>query len=94
VADNTDLGNRMKRHELASFGLLPRRTYTIIRVDGRAFHSYLRDDEKPFDMDFIEAMQKTAAAMCREMAGTVLAYGQSDEISFLLTAFATPQAEP
>ncbi len=43
------LGDRMKAHEFVTRYVLPRRAYTIIRVDGRAFHSYLRDADKPFD---------------------------------------------
>lgn len=83
------LGSRMKGYELATRQILPRRTYTIVRVDGRAFHTYLADARKPYDEDFMISMEHTAVALCQEMTGAVFAYGQSDEISILLCDFAT-----
>lgn len=94
MTDRTALGDRMKRHEAAFRTVLPRRTYTVIRVDGRAFHSYLRGAAKPFDEDFIGDMDAVAEALCSEITGTVFAYTQSDEISVLVTDFATEQTEP
>lgn len=69
--------------------MLPRRTYTLIRVDGRAFHTYTRGMERPYSTDLMTAMDQTALALCEEIAGAQLAYVQSDEISILLTDFAT-----
>ena len=36
-------------YENRTRNFLPRRTYTIIRVDGKAFHSYTRGLVRPFD---------------------------------------------
>jgi tRNA(His) 5'-end guanylyltransferase len=72
---------------------LPRRTYTIVRVDGKAFHSYCRGMEKPYDKTFMGLMDKVAAFMLKELMGAEFAYVQSDEISFLLTDFAKPNTE-
>ncbi|MEU3063643.1 tRNA(His) guanylyltransferase Thg1 family protein [Streptomyces subrutilus] len=94
MSDTTALGDRMKRYEAAYRTVLPRRTYTILRLDGRAFHTYLRDAEKPFDTGFIADMGAVAEALCAEAAGAALAYAQSDEISLLLTDFATAGTEP
>lgn len=80
-----DLGARMKNYEAVSRLALTPHTYTILRVDGRAFHSYLRNAEKPYDMGFMEDMQKVGTALCKEVSGTVMAYGQSDEISLLVS---------
>lgn len=66
---------------------LPRRTNTIIRLDGRAFHTYTKDLVKPFDLDLIEDMNQTAEFLCREISGAKIAYVQSDEISILLTDY-------
>lgn len=89
-----ELGARMKEnYESRSRFLLPRRTYTIIRVDGKAFHTYTRGCEKPFDFALMEAMDQTAAHLCRNIQGTVFAYTQSDEISVLLTDFETDQTD-
>ncbi|MFI5973537.1 tRNA(His) guanylyltransferase Thg1 family protein [Streptomyces sp. NPDC051452] len=94
MTDRTALGDRMKRHEAAYQAVLPRRTYTVIRVDGRAFHTYLRGAVKPFDLQFMEDMDATAEALCKEISGAVFAYTQSDEISILACDFATEQTEP
>lgn len=86
------LGERMKEnyeHRTRSF--LPRRTYTIIRLDGKAFHTYTKGLKKPFDRYLIEDMDAAIVAMLGEIQGAVFAYTQSDEISILLTDFATPQ---
>ena len=70
--------------------LLPRRTYTILRLDGKAFHTYTRGLKKPFDNDLFEDMDRAIIAMMPELQGAVFAYTQSDEISVLLTDFAKP----
>ena len=94
MTDNTALGDRMKRYEAVQRAILPRRTYTVLRVDGRAFHSYLRGAQKPFDETFMADMDAVAEALCAEITGSVFAYTQSDEISILVTDFATEQTEP
>lgn len=94
MSDNTALGDRMKAHEAAHRAVLPRRTYTLLRLDGRAFHSYLRGCQKPFDEQFIADMDAVAEALGAEISGSVFAYTQSDEISVLVTDFASEQTEP
>lgn len=93
-SDKTALGDRMKRHEQAAKTALPRRTYTVLRVDGRAFHSYLRGAAKPFDEQFMADMDQVAIALCQEISGSVFAYTQSDEISVLLVDFRSNGTEP
>lgn len=94
MTDKTALGDRMKRYEAAYRSTLPRRTYTLLRVDGRSFHSYLRGAVKPFDEAFMADMDAVAEALCAEITGSVFAYTQSDEISLLVTDFASEQTEP
>ncbi|MEV5211262.1 tRNA(His) guanylyltransferase Thg1 family protein [Micromonospora sp. NPDC053740] len=94
TTDTDSLGDRMKGYERATLTLLPRRTYTIIRVDGRAFHSYLRGADKPYDQQFMADMDAVAQALCQEVSGAVFAYTQSDEISLLACDFATPGTQP
>jgi tRNA(His) guanylyltransferase len=81
------------QYEDRSRFMLPRRTYTIIRVDGKAFHSFTRHCEKPNDADLAQALDYAAAELCREAQGSCFAYVQSDEISVLLTDFALPTTE-
>lgn len=87
------LGDRMKSYEAVTRSVLLPHSYTILRVDGRAFHSYLRGAARPYDVDFMADMQEVARGLCGEVSGTVLAYGQSDEISLLLSDV-EPQAQP
>jgi tRNA(His) 5'-end guanylyltransferase len=94
VTDNSAIGDRMKRYEVTTRTLLPRRTYTVLRVDGRAFHSYLRGAAKPFDEPFMADMDAVAEALCAEIAGARFAYTQSDEISILATDFGSHNTEP
>lgn len=94
MSDKTALGDRMKRHELPTRTVLPRRTYTILRVDGRAFHSYLRGARKPFDEAFMADMDEVMQALCEEISGAALGYAQSDEISVLYTDFGSTGTEP
>jgi tRNA(His) 5'-end guanylyltransferase len=67
--------------------MLPRRTFTVIRCDGKAFHTYARGCEKPFDAFLHAAMVKAAIALCEEAQGSKIGYVQSDEISIILTDF-------
>lgn len=80
-------------YEIRTRTYLPRRTYTIIRLDGRAFHTYVRGLNKPFDEDLIEAMDSTAIYLCKNIQGAKLAYVQSDEITIVMTDFDTLQTD-
>lgn len=81
------LGDRMKTYERITEAVLPPHTYTVLRADGRAFHSYLRRAAKPYDYPFMDDMDAVAVRLCEEIAGSVFAFVQSDEISVLLTDF-------
>lgn len=82
------LGDRMKEnYEDRTRILLPRRTYTIIRVDGKAFHSYTKNLKTPFDQEFMDDMDNTACYMCKNISGAQFGFVQSDEISILVTDF-------
>lgn len=88
--DKTGIGDRMKgQYENRTRYTLPRRTYSIVRVDGKAFHAFTRSMERPFDVALMGVMDRVAQAMCEEMQGAKMAYVQSDEISVLLTDFDT-----
>lgn len=80
-------GNRMKGYENAYRIKLPKRMPIIIRIDGKAFHSYTRGMKKPFDNDLTEAMWETCKFLTANVMGCKLAYHQSDEISLLLTNY-------
>jgi tRNA(His) guanylyltransferase len=94
VSRRDALGDRMKRYEATTRFTLPRRTYTILRVDGRAFHSWTRGLEKPYDTEFMSFMDMAAIALCEQISGAQFAYVQSDEISVLAVDFLNINTEP
>ena len=82
------LGDRMKKNYEDRFRYyLPLRTYTILRIDGKAFHTYTRGLKRPFDDGLIADMDATAKYLCENIMGAKFAYVQSDEISIVLTDF-------
>ena len=83
-----NLGDRMKEnYENRAKTQLLRRTPVIIRLDGKAFHTFTRGFKKPFDDILTEAMQQTMLTLCKEIQGCVLGYTQSDEITLVLTDY-------
>lgn len=83
------IGDRMKRYESVSKNYLMRRTPVIIRIDGKAFHSFTRGFDKPFDDELMEAMKRTMLYLCNNIQGCVLGYTQSDEITLVLCDYKT-----
>lgn len=84
MPNNDSLGDRMKAYENISRFYLARHIPVIIRIDGKAFHSFTKGFQRPFDDVLITVMQKTAKYLCENIQGCKLAYIQSDEISLLL----------
>jgi len=82
------LGDRMKDfYEDRTRYKLARRTNTIIRIDGKAFHTYTKGLQRPFDQGLMEDMNKTTEYLCQNIQGAKFGYVQSDEISILITDY-------
>jgi len=79
------LGDRMKRYEKVFNQKLSIKTPVILFLDGRAFHTFTRGLNTPFDDVFINAMKETLAYLCDNIPNAKMGYTQSDEISILLT---------
>ena len=87
---NDNLGMRMKNnYESVPKTRLMRRTPVAIRIDGKAFHTFTKGFEKPFDMILIESMQQTMKYLCENIQGCVFGYCQSDEITLILVDYQT-----
>lgn len=83
-----DLGSRMKTfYEQISKTKLMRRIPVVIRIDGKAFHTFTRGFQRPFDEVLIKTMQETTKYLCENIQGCVLGYTQSDEISLVLVDY-------
>lgn len=87
MSTKDNLGARMKTYESTSKHFLMKRNPVIIRLDGKAFHTFTKGMKRPFDGILIESMQETAKYLCQNIQGCKLAYTQSDEISLLLTDY-------
>lgn len=55
--------------------------------DGKAFHTFTRGFQKPFDEVLIKSMQETMKYLCENIQGCVLGYTQSDEITLILVDY-------
>lgn len=83
-----DLGVRMKTfYEQIPKTKLVRRCPVALRIDGKAFHTFTRGFQKPFDEVLIKSMQKTMKYLCENIQGCVLGYTQSDEITLILVDY-------
>jgi tRNA(His) guanylyltransferase len=88
------IGNRMKEnYELRAKRMLTRRTPVIVRVDGKAFHTFTKDFDRPFSDLIISTMVESAKFVAANMEGCKAFYCQSDEVSFLLTDYTNLQTE-
>ena len=83
------LGDRMKQYENIPKNRLMRRQPVIIRIDGKAFHTFTRGFQRPFDDVLIKSMQETMKYLCENIQGCKMGYCQSDEISLLITDYET-----
>jgi len=82
--ERSGIGARMKAYE-AQFTrdqFLPTLP-VIVRIDGRAFHSWTRHLERPFDGRFVAVMKAATGHLVKE-TGAVVGYTQSDEITLVL----------
>lgn len=85
-----NLGKRIKEnYEHRNRHYLIKRMPVIVRLDGKAFHTFTAKLNKPFDVSLIETMSDAATAVLEEIQGAKCAYVQSDEVSILLTDYDT-----
>lgn len=74
---------KAREHETRAF--IAPKTYAVLRLDGRAFHTYCARLHKPADSLFMEHMDMVAIALFTQLSGVRLAYVQSDELNLLIT---------
>ena len=80
----SEFDKRMKEYEYVTRNYLIKKTPVIIRIDGKAFHTFTKGLKKPFDDILSNTMQQTMECLCKSIQGCVLGYTQSDEISLIL----------
>ena len=64
---------------------LLKNVWMVVRVDGKGFHKFTQDHEfeKPNDTGGLQLMTLAAKGVMTELQDVFLAYGQSDEYSFI-----------
>ena len=87
-----DIGMRMKSYENKSKIYLNKKEPVILRIDGKAFHTFTKGFKRPFDDILIKSMQDTAKYLCENIQGCVLSYHQSDEITLVLVDYKNPDS--
>ena len=82
----SSFGDRMKEYERVGDVKLTRRLPMVIRLDGKAFHSWTKKAGcvRPFDHTLMDMMAGLAQYLCESIDGAVFGYTQSDEISILV----------
>lgn len=83
--DKTGLAVRSKAFQHAHDHRLPLKSYAILQLDGKAFHTYTKGMERPFDDRFIQAMNEVAVSVLSVISNAKFAYVQSDEINIFVT---------
>lgn len=80
---NSNLGDFFKAKEMKD-NLKPKGWF-VIRLDGKAFHTFSKSAQKPFDITLSEAMRSVTKQLCAEVQNVKMAYTQSDEISLVIS---------
>jgi tRNA(His) guanylyltransferase len=79
-----EIGDRMKDYEKA-YGMQAMPNCPImVRIDGKAFHSFTSNLNKPYDDGLVQAMDTLTYDLCN-FSDAVLGYTQSDEITLVLS---------
>lgn len=82
------MGDRFKEYENVFQLTVPKRVPKILRLDGKAFHTLLKEAEKPYDNNISFCMVEGIKAVMQEIGGIcVFCYTQSDEATFVINDY-------
>lgn len=104
------IGDRMKLYEKefqsSEIGFVDSNKPIIVRLDGKAFHTWTKKTfkkplyktgetcfKKPFDEILSKAFQLATIKTCKEIQQTTFAYSQSDEVTFILSGWEKPDSQ-
>ncbi len=89
------LSYRMRKYYRDPYDIqFTHRMPVIVQIDGKAFHTYTRGMDKPFDDGLIKTLTSLALFLCQHIPTVQIAYGQSDEISLLLHSYKRHESQP
>lgn len=92
--DTSDLAKRMKDYESISKSKLMKRCPVMVRIDGKAHHTFTHGFQRPYDEVYMRSIQETAKYLCEHIQGVILSYQQSDEITLVLVDYKTINVSP
>ena len=85
MEENTTLKDKCREYQKRRDYHVDTDKFIIAHIDGRSFSKMIKNKfQKPFDVNFIDMMNKTAQYLCQMVQGTHLAYVQSDEITLII----------
>lgn len=93
MKSKNSLGDRMKRYEGVTDYTLTRNVPCIIRLDGKAFHTWTTGLTKPWCSDLETCMHYAAIKLCSSIDGARFALTQSDEITLLVVDYQAIKSE-
>ena len=92
--DNETFAKRMRSMQQSSDFRLPKKNYTILQLDGKAFRTWTKGLDIPFDSAFVRGMDGLAELLVAKIPNVKLAYVQSDEVNLVLADFENENSEP
>jgi len=79
-----EIGDVFKTREAQTNHALPESKYLGIRLDGRAFHTFTKQFDRPYSWEFMFSMNRAARTVIKEvLVNALFGYVQSDEISVI-----------
>lgn len=87
--DKDPLGQRMKDYEKDLRSTLDKSQYVILRLDGKAFHTFTKQLKKPYDQGLMDDLDQSTIFLCENIQNAKLGFVQSDEISIVMSAWDT-----
>ncbi|MES1913931.1 MAG: hypothetical protein MHM6MM_006074 [Cercozoa sp. M6MM] len=71
--------------EFEQSDVLQRNSWFVVRIDGHKFHRFsdVHEFEKPHDLRAVQLMNAAASDVMREFGEIIVAFGESDEFSFV-----------
>ena len=92
--DERTLHERMKAYEAAQGPTIDPDLPWIVRVDGRAFHTWTKGLGRPFSLPFVAAMDEAGGVLAAVVQGAAVGFVQSDEITIVVPSRCEPRQEP
>ena len=75
---------RMRGLQMSAETVLSVNDFYVLQLDGRAFHSFTKGFNRPFDVRFMAAMDEVLRLVAEDLGCVVFGFVQSDELSLLL----------